>query len=396
MDRMKKQIIRQLEKPVPPWSLDDIYWQIDQLSYEEICALHNTFWSEDESVSSYTYGTTDEWALRAVRSYVHKRKTRLEGGNKSLKSLLAEFKREPDEDRAYELERRFEHLTMSEQKRVILTLLDSEYRYVAYNLIDDEWAQILLHQLERDWLEHSYVAPTLYFIKYSSRRFLLKHLDKIEFLTGYYNKLCLRLKDCRKFKVKREYFHDKWDYYTTMCMMGKEVTRKEVLMELYATIKKALLHPSESFKEIARERYIPEIYNPRNVTAQLIPEVREALRAMKDAGMNDEVKSFLMWDRSVRTVVKTYIDHRKPYGSNELSLRDMWDLYCKLAKSEFPDPTSFSRDVDRSERLKEEYCDAFEALGLTVVRDPFDNFPMPRLSFHKPRLEPIIPSFLLE
>ena len=382
-------IISQLYAPLSVGEAYNLEWLIDRMNYEEVCELHDELIFHITADENNACIEADREAVWIIRNHIEQRKRALSGGYRSISDVVAEFNEHPREELVDEMIVRFDHLTRSEQKSIIAALLNSEDdTYVSYAPLDDELAQEMLPQLERNWLKYGYVFMTIYFIKYSSEEFLLKHLGKIEETTFYYNKLCVRLKDNPKFRVREELFRNKWEYLATLCAMGRKVTRKGLMMELFATIKSALLKPSFTFDDILSSRTYCE---PEGITTvKSIPEIKEAIRALDGVELDEELIYLFKWESEVK---RAYIDEldKDEYSYLESADEiDRWMLYCRIAKEHFPDPTEFSDGTEQAKRAKSEemgkqmrsqMSNVFEMLGLELIDEPFEKFPLPQLTF---------------
>ena len=386
-------IISQLNTPLSAGDIYHLEWLIDGMNYEEVCELHDELTSNIEADYS-DHGFEAAWeAVMDICNYVEERKRALSGGYRSISEVLAEFKKHPHTALASEMLKRFDHLTRREQKRIIAALLnaeDEDEMYMTFAPLNDELAQEMLPQLERTWLKHSYMAATIYFIKYSSEEFLLKHLDKIEEFTINYNKLCVRLKDNPKFEMKEERLYNKWQYFATLCAMGRKVTRQELMMELFATIKSALLKPSFTFDDIRSARL--HFFEPEDAitTVKSIPEIKEAIHALHEVELNEELRYFLKWESEVKRAYVKELDKDEYSYLDSADEIDRWMFYCRIAKEHFPDPTAFSDGADQAKRAKSEEMgeqmrsqmgDVFEILGLELIDEPFEKFPLPQLTY---------------
>ena len=377
MNNTNEYIISQLKNPTNYLDKEVINWLIDKMSYEEVCSLDSALSGLSETLSIGEDSVYDWDAIFSVNRRIKKLKSRYNGGNKTLASLIAELKATNSMDVADELFERFDSLSNNEQKRVLKAFLNSEYRCMARQLLDDEWAKMFLTTLQRNWIKNGDTTAVKYIIKYSDEDFLLKHIDKLaNDWTSEYNLLCIRLGHNPRFTLDEKLLWRKWSYYTVMCVLGRGINSKEILAEVFSEVKQAILDASDSLADIEKSIWAKGLY----VSAKLIPGVEHALQAMRDAELNDELEFFYKWDSDIRAKLKEAVEELYHQGEECDSLKKMWTLYCDIAKQNFPD---FSLFCTRTEKCSEETIaklqPIIEEFGLELDDDPFENFPAPRL-----------------
>ena len=377
MNNTNEYIISQLKNPTNYLDKEVINWLIDKMSYEEVCSLDSALSGLSETLSIGEDSVYDWDAIFSVNRRIKKLKSRYNGGNKTLASLIAELKATNSMDVADELFERFDSLSNNEQKRVLKAFLNSEYRCMARQLLDDEWAKMFLTTLQRNWIKNGDTTAVKYIIKYSDEDFLLKHIDKLaNDWTSEYNLLCIRLGHNPRFTLDEKLLWRKWSYYTVMCVLGRGINSKEILAEVFSEVKQAILDASDSLADIEKSIWAKGLY----VSAKLIPGVEHALQAMRDAELNDELEFFYKWDSDIRAKLKEAVEELYHQGEEFDSLKNMWTLYCDIAKQNFPD---FSLFCTRTEKCSEETIaklqPIIEEFGLELDDDPFENFPAPRL-----------------
>ena len=375
MNNTNEYILSQLKSPTHYRERYNISWFLDKMTYEEICSLDSTLsglsWSSDEE-SDYDWD-----AINSIIRHIKKLKAHHSGGNKTLTVLIAELKDTNSIEIADELFDRFEYQSHNDQKRILKALLNSEHRGLAYQLLDDEWAKIFLTTLQRNWLKHEDLSAIKYIIKLSSEEFLFKHIDKLanEWFF-YYNLLCIRLGNNPRFVVNENYLTQKWEYYIVMCVLGRGIERKDILAEVFSYVKSALLEASNTFSDISLSIWSNDDY----ISAELIPEVENALRNMREAEFNEELEFFYRWDSDIRSKLKEAESELANRGKKCDNIRDKWSLYCKIAKENFPDFSLFyPQSTKCSEDVIEKLQPIIEEFGLELDDDPFENFPAPRL-----------------
>ena len=377
MNNTNEYIISQLKNPTNYLDKEVINWLIDKMSYEEVCSLDSALSGLSETLSIGEDSVYDWDAIFSVNRRIKKLKSRYNGGNKTLASLIAELKATNSMDVADELFERFDSLSNNEQKRVLKAFLNSEYRCMARQLLDDEWAKMFLTTLQRNWIKNGDTTAVKYIIKYSDEDFLLKHIDKLaNDWTSEYNLLCIRLGHNPRFTLDEKLLWRKWSYYTVMCVLGRGINSKEILAEVFSEVKQAILDASDSLADIEKSIWAKGLY----VSAKLIPGVEHALQAMRDAELNDELEFFYKWDSDIRAKLKEAVEELYHQGEECDSLKNMWTLYCDIAKQNFPD---FSLFCTRTEKCSEETIaklqPMLDELGLEIDDSPFENFPLPRL-----------------
>ena len=388
MNNTNEYIISQLKNPTNYLDKEVINWLIDKMSYEEVCSLDSALSGLSETLSIGEDSVYDWDAIFSVNRRIKKLKSRYNGGNKTLASLIAELKATNSMDVADELFERFDSLSNNEQKRTLKALLNSEHRCIAHQLLDDEWAKLFLTTLQRNWLMHEDLTAIKYIIKFSSEDFLFKHTDKLATRwSPDYNLLCIRLGNNPKFVIDEKLLWQKWEYYTVMCVLERGISRKQILAEVFCHIKNAILDAPNSIVEIEESKWIDERY----ISARNIPEVWSAILAMKDAELNEELEFIYMWDSDIRSKLEDALYELHNQGEECESQKDKWLLYFDIAKQNFPD---FSLFCTRTEKCSEETIaklqPMLDELGLEIDDSPFENFPAPRL---KQMSEEVLPRY---
>jgi hypothetical protein len=314
---------------------------------------------------------TYDWdSIHRIREYIDRLRLQFRGGHKSLNDLLQEFKSSPSEDIAYELYTLFDHQCRNDQKRILKALLSSDHLIYAYALLKEgEWGHIFRKEIQKAWLKDRYADADELVIKYADEEFLLKHLRKLSERISTYNKICMRLGDNPKFTINPKLFQNRWDYYTTLCYLGRGVTKKEILLELFGAVKEAVLDINNSYEEIVKSYLFKE--SDRHVSVRLVKDIDNALSAMHDAGLNEELRFFYNWESVIQKRLKEsttsyYIEDDKP-----VSCYNLWRMYCYLVENNFPNLTP---PAERQGAILERLQPVLGKLKLEISDDPFESF----------------------
>jgi hypothetical protein len=158
--------------------------------------------------------------------------------------------------------------------------------------------------------------------------------------------------------------------------LGESVDREQLLEELFETI-------AYNIKNIAKCSYLVEyeynFWNDASMSAQLIPDVFAAIREFCKMGFHDEVLLFYEWDTSIRQKVDKEFATRYVDPQNEFSFREMWLMYCRIARCNFPEKYAdmVAEDPRRIERRNEmiaELAPLIEKYGFEVEADMDESF----------------------
>ena len=306
-----------------------------------------------------------------------------EGGNKSIKRLIAEYKAscaanstEEIMEISNELVERFAYQSFEEQKLIFKTLIRSEYRLDAYNLLNDTWAEMFVKELQRQWLKDDDTNLIRYIIRYSSEEFLLKHLDKLQLCDSDYGELCVRLGNNPSFTIDKHRFYDRWDYYAAMYRLKRDIDGEYILRELFKVIEHGITNASKLY-----DMEICLLCTHRNshldISAKLIRQVNNAVCAMYDAKMSKELAYFYEWDSKIIRALGEYAKVWNKENGEELTFYQQWMKYCEIAIDNFPSEYSTyitwhrAKSNQRRETMLQELQPLIEELDLEVADTTF-------------------------
>ena len=339
MNNTSEYFISQLKNPVSVSELDNLFYRVDTMSYDDICSLYRDLRNHSEK---YTFGDGPryDWeAINRLLRHIKSVKTKLEGGNKPIKQLINDNKSACCEDAAAEiadeLYDRFKHQSFEDQRLIMKTLIKPDPRDEAYYLLDDVWGKMFVKELQRHWLKCGDTQPIEYIIKFSSEEFLLIHLDDLTTSGIVYMELCLRLANNPLFVIDEHRFSNRRHYYAILYKLGRGVDGEYFTRELFKAIENALMTFSKHYVEhLYRFEY--RVDSDSLISAKLFPEVHDAIWAMQYVGIKDEVFYFYDWDsniiRQLREFTKTWQEEK----GEEMPFYEMWSKYRELAIENFP------------------------------------------------------------
>lgn len=383
MNRTHKYFISHLLNPVSQSEREDLYYRVNNMAYKELCSLYKTL-GDIEEVTHYGEESVYDWdflsrLLRHMRSI----KRQYEGGNKSIKRLIAEYKAscaanctEEIMEISNELVERFAYQSFEEQKLIFKTLIRSEYRLDAYNLLNDTWAEMFVKELQRQWLKDDDTNLIRYIIRYSSEEFLLKHLAKLQLYDSDYAELCVRLGNNPSFTIDKHRFYDRWDYYAAMYRLNREIDGEYILRELFKVIEHGITNASKLYD---MEICLLSTYRNShlNISAKLIRQVNNAVCAMCDAKMSKELAYFYEWDSKIIRALGEYAKVWNKENGEELTFYQQWMKYCEIAIDNFPSEYSTyitwhrSKSNQRRETMLQELQPLIEEFDLKVADTTF-------------------------
>ena len=110
------------------------------------------------------------------------------------------------------------------------------------------------------------------------------------------------------------------------------------------------------------------------ISAQLILDVAIAIREFCKMGLHDEVLLFHEWDTSIRQKVDNEIVIRYVDPQNEFSFREMWSMYCRIARCNFPEKYAYMvaedpRRIERRNEMLDELKPFIEQFGFEIEDD---------------------------
>ena len=365
MENINRYIISQLKKPVDRLKLMAIGNIIKILSNEGLCSLYDEI--ADITDDSNTY----DWdAIHKVLRWVRRAAWDKMGGNKTITELVKLYKETGSKLAGDELCERFEHQSFEVQKCIFKTLIHTDYILDLYPYLNDTWGKILVDDLKQMWEDGITDIGVEYVIKFADEEFIWKHKD--EFLQRHYDLVAMRLGNDPRFVVDRTKCGYKWVYYRVMQHLGEDVDREQLLKELFQAI-------AFCIKNASRYTYIIEqnldmLGGGCYVSAQLMPDVEIAIREFCEMGLRDEVLLFHEWDTSIRQKVDNEIVIRNVDPQNEFSFREMWSMYCRIARCNFPEKYAYmvAEDPLRIERRNEmidELKPFIEQFGFEIEED---------------------------
>jgi hypothetical protein len=117
----------------------------------------------------------------------------------------------------------------------------------------------------------------------------------------------------------------------------------------------------------------------RSVSAQLMPDVEIAIREFCEMGLHDEVLLFHEWDTSIRQKVDKEFAIRYVDPQNEFTFREMWSMYCRIARCNFPEEYAYMvakepRRIERRNEMIAELAPLIEKYGFEVEVDMDEGF----------------------
>ena len=339
MNKTSEYFISQLISPVSSSELDSMFYRVSVMSYDEVCSLYRALYNHSEE---YTFGNGPKYdwgSINRLLRHIKSVKTRLEGGYKSIKQLIKDYKSASCEDEASaiadELYDRFKHQSFEDQKLIMKTLIKTNDRQEAYYLLNDTWGEMFVKDLQRHWLRWGDTQPIVYIIKFSSEEFLLKHLDDLTTRGIEYMELCLRLANNPEFVIDEHRFSNRWQYYAILYKLGRGVDGEYMLRELFKIIENTLITSSEyyiSYLWTLNDHHEKDHF----ISAQLFPEVLEAICAMQYVGIKDEVLYFYDWDTNITRQLKEFMLSWHDEHGVEPAFHEMWMKYRELAIENFP------------------------------------------------------------
>lgn len=365
MENINRYIISQLKRPVDRLKLMAIDNIINILSAKELCSLYDEI--ADITDDSNTY----DWdAIHKVLRWVRRATWNKDGGNKSISELIQLYKDTGSKMAGDELCKRFEYLSFEEQKRVFKTLIHTDHFLELYPYLNDTWGKILVDDLKQMWENDITDIGVEYVIKFADEEFIWKYQD--EFSQRHYDLVAMRLGNDPQFVVDRKKCGYKWVYYRVMQHLGEDVDREQLCMELFETIAFCIKNASRYISII--EQHLDMLGGGCNISAQLIFDISIAIREFCKMGLHDEVLLFHEWDTSVRQKLDKKIAERYDGSQYELSIFEMWLMYCNIARRNFPEKYAYmvkeeQRVVERRNEMLDELKPFIEQFGFEIEED---------------------------
>lgn len=383
MNRTIKYFTSHLINPVSHSEREDLYYRVNNMEYKELCSLYEALGNIDEVTTAYEELAYDWVFFRQLLHHMRSIKTQYEGGNKSIKVLVSEYKAACETDCtkdimdiSNELFERFAHQSFEDQKLIFKTLIRSEYRIDAYNLLNDSWAKIFVKDLQRLWLKEGETHLIRYIIRYSSEEFLLKHIDKLQQFSTDYRELCIRLGNNPSFTIDKHCFYDRWDYFVAMYRLNRGIEGEHILRELFRVIEHGITNASKLYDmEICL--LCTHHDSHLDISAKLIRQVNNAVCAMHGAKMSKELAYFYEWDSQIIRTLGEYAEVWSEENGEELTFYQRWMKYCELAIENFPSeystyiPRQEAKNHQRREKMLRELQPMIEELELEVADTPF-------------------------
>lgn len=368
MNKTSEFIISQLKRPVDRLKLMAINNIVKILSVEELCSLY------DEIAKITDDSNTYDWdAIHKVLRWVRRAAWDKMGGNKTITELVKLYKETGSKLAGDELCERFEHQSFEVQKCIFKTLIHTDYFLELYPYLNDTWGKILVDDLKQMWEDDITDIGVEYVIKFADEEFIWKHKD--EFMQRHYDLVAMRLGNDPRFVVDRTKCGYKWVYYRVMQHLGEDVNRERLLMELFEVIASYIKNASRYTSII--EQHVGMLGGGCNISAQLILDVAIAIREFCKMGLHDEVLLFHEWDTSIRQMVDKKIAERYDDSQYELSISEMWLMYCNIARCNFPEKYAYmvkeeQRVVERRNEMLDELKPFIEQFGFEVEDDEED------------------------
>lgn len=370
MENINRYIISQLTKPIDRLKLMAIGNIINILSAEELCSLYNEIADITDDSNRYDWD-----AIHKVLRWVRRAAWDKMGGNKTITELVKLYKETGSKLAGDELCERFEHQSFEVQKCIFKTLIHTDYILDLYPYLNDTWGKILVDDLKQMWEDGITDIGVEYVIKFADEEFIWKHKD--EFLQRRYDLVAMRLGNDPRFVVDRTKCGYKWVYYRVMQHLGEGVDREQLLKELFQAIAFCVKNASRCSYII--EPNIDMLGGGYYVSAQLMPDVEIAIREFCEMGLRNEVLLFHEWDTSIRQKVDNEIVIRYVDPQNEFSFREMWSMYCRIARCNFPEKYAYMvaedpRRIERRNEMIAELAPLIEKYGFEVEADMDESF----------------------
>ena len=368
MENINRYIISQLKRPVDRHKLMAINNIVKILSVEELCSLY------DEIAKITDDSNTYDWdAIHKVLRWVRCAAWDKMGGNKTITELVKLYKETGSKLAGDELCERFEHQSFEVQKCIFKTLIHTDYFLELYPYLNDTWGKILVDDLKQMWEDDITDIGVEYVIKFADKEFIWKHKD--EFMQRHYDLVAMRLGNDPRFVVDRTKCGYKWVYYRVMQHLGEDVDREQLAKELFQAI--ALYTKDATRYPYIIEYHLDMLGDGCHISAQLIPDVKIAIREFCEMGLRDEVLLFHEWDTSIRQKVDKKIAERYDDSQYELSSSEMWMMYCNIARRNFPEKYAYMvakdpRCIKRREEMLDELKPFIEQFGFEVEDDEED------------------------
>lgn len=387
MDNISKYILSHLGKPTPYMEFLAMVDLLKMMDDDESERLYQTlgkmldecdgshliiYGIEPLDLGTYDWSTITELCERlcALNEKDNKR-------NKSISELLelAMSGGEDGYDCVMELCDRFPYQSFDDQKRIIKGLLPNAHDCICYSIISDMWGEILIDDIVRMWRREKNMHYNRYIIKYASEDFVWEHIGELSNNCYDYGLLCRRLGNNPNFEIDRKKFRSKWAYYSALKYLGQEIDGEQLLEELFCAIKCYITNPKRAFGLVERELDIRGIKN--YISAKLMPDVIAAIEEFNDMGLCDETLFFYEWDATIRRMVNERLDEQYADTQCMPSIEDMWLLYCKIARHNFPEKYAYMvaedpRCIKRREEMLDELKPFIEQFGFEVEDDEED------------------------
>ena len=333
-----------------------------------MCSLY------DEIAKITDDSNTYDWdAIHKVLRLVRRATWNKDGGNKSISELIQLYKDTGSKMAGDELCERFEYQSFEVQKCIFKTLIHTDYFLELYPYLNDAWGKILVDDLKQMWEDDITDIGVEYVIKFADKEFIWKHKD--EFMQRHYDLVAMRLGNDPRFVVDRTKCGYKWEYYRVMQHLGEDVDREQLAKELFQAI--ALYTKDATRYPYIIEYHLDMLGDGCHISAQLIPDVKIAIREFCEMGLRDEVLLFHEWDTSIRQKVDKEFATRYVDPQNEFSFREMWLMYCRIARCNFPEKYAYMvaedpRRIERREEMLDELKPFIEQFGFEVEDDEED------------------------
>lgn len=370
MENINQYIIDQLKSPVGRLKLMAINNIVKILSVEELCSLY------DEVADIIDDTNASDWdAIHKVLRWVRRAAWDKMGGNKTITELVKLYKETGSKLAGDELCERFEHQSFEVQKCIFKTLIHTDYILDLYPYLNDTWGKILVDDLKQMWEDGITDIGFEYVIKFADEEFIWKHKD--EFMRRRYDLVAMRLGNDPRFVVDRKKCGYKWVYYRVMQHLGEGVGREQLVKELFQAIAYYVKNASRCSYII--EQNLDMLGGGCYVSAQLMPDVEIAIREFCEMGLRDEVLLFHEWDTSIRQKVDKEFAIRYVDPQNEFSFREMWSIYCRIARCNFPEKYAYMvaedpRRIERRTEMIAELAPLIEKYGFEVEVDMDEGF----------------------
>lgn len=370
MKTCSEHIISKLKSPIVNLELEEINWQIAAMSYDEVCSLYQDLsnLSETREIGQAFVYNWD--IIHRLCRHLRRLKMDFEGGNKTIGTLIKEFRATHSEEVAEELYDRFRYQSFDDQKRIISILLCPDYMERTYTIMNDLLGKVFLKRLQRYWLNDGDIGVFKYTIKYSNEEFLLKYIAKLSTHRSFYHLICLRIGHMSEFIINPNMFSNRWEYYTVLCVLKRGVSEDDILHELFGSIKDVLSNAEDSYNNfISMHTYIGK--NKYYMSVKIVLDIHNALIAMRDAQLHYIMHIFYDWDTVIQHKYQEALSTLYNEIEEDMSPLGEWQLYCKIAKQNLPSLTSQSTEC--RDCLLQDLRPMIDKFELEVSDSQYDN-----------------------